>query len=539
MPFSSKRKSPQAAVAAGVGYGGDAAADARARKSAKKTVARKAKEDAAQQQKDCTDWKKRLDTEEPSESILRTMKDVFRNQIPSEWSSRRKLYLSALDCCEAVAQKHPKALGDHEDDESLAAALDEFAKHAEMISQHNQSLSNPDKKIVHRILAVRTVARTEANKVLVRPEMAVLNPQEYYRQALRPLRFEIVDKLHNHAFAHTKAKSVQDTRKLFRELATYKTALPIEYGSSIFVRAEEKRLDLLRVLITGPEDTPYAHGCYVFDVSLAAYPRQPPKVQYLTTGGGKYRFNPNLYNEGKVCLSLLGTWSGPGWSAGESTLLQVLVSIQSLILVSDPYFNEPGFQHQQGTPHGTKQSENYNRNVRRMGMEVCVLPFLSYPSPYPEFDKAIQLHFRNKREDVRKELYQWCNDDIKLFDLYQQCENLLYSDCHQRRKKRKVLATLRTMRANKIEGVIALDDSDDDDNNNDDDNRKPDATTAPSGQDGKESEEGHKPSGRSEIELIDLDDDDSVDNDDNDNDNSGQEEPNNTFAAVDGVVDLT
>ena len=45
------------------------------------------------------------------------------------------------------------------------------------------------------------------------------------------------------------------------------------------------------------------------------------------------RFNPNLYNCGKVCLSLLGTWSGPGWDPKASTLLQVLVSIQSLIMV--------------------------------------------------------------------------------------------------------------------------------------------------------------------------------------------------------------
>ena len=29
-----------------------------------------------------------------------------------------------------------------------------------------------------------------------------------------------------------------------------------------------------------------------------------------TTGGGTVRFNPNLYNSGKVCLSLLGTWPG-------------------------------------------------------------------------------------------------------------------------------------------------------------------------------------------------------------------------------------
>lgn len=44
----------------------------------------------------------------------------------------------------------------------------------------------------------------------------------------------------------------------------------------------------------------------------------------------------------KVCLSLLGTWQGPGWIAGQSTLLQVLISIQSLILCEEPYLNEPG-----------------------------------------------------------------------------------------------------------------------------------------------------------------------------------------------------
>lgn len=43
-------------------------------------------------------------------------------------------------------------------------------------------------------------------------------------------------------------------------------------------------------------------------------------------GGGLVRFNPNLYNCGKVCLSLLGTWSGgqgEGWDALSSSALQV------------------------------------------------------------------------------------------------------------------------------------------------------------------------------------------------------------------------
>ena len=78
-----------------------------------------------------------------------------------------------------------------------------------------------------------------------------------------------------------------------------------------------------RALIIGPADTPYANGCFLFDIFLPAeYPNTPPKVQFLTTGGGRVRFNPNLYDNGKVCLSLLGTWAGPSWDAAHSTLLQ-------------------------------------------------------------------------------------------------------------------------------------------------------------------------------------------------------------------------
>jgi len=50
------------------------------------------------------------------------------------------------------------------------------------------------------------------------------------------------------------------------------------------------------------------------------------QVNLQTTGQGAVRFNPNLYNCGKVCLSLLGTWrgeTGENWDPDTSTLLQV------------------------------------------------------------------------------------------------------------------------------------------------------------------------------------------------------------------------
>lgn len=96
-------------------------------------------------------------------------------------------------------------------------------------------------------------------------------------------------------------------------------------------------------LIIGPPDTPYQDGFFHFKLQFPSnYPFRPPRVKFLTTSNEKVRFNPNLYNCGKVCLSILGTWVGPGWLPSQS-LSSVLISIQSL-LSSKPYHNEPGLE---------------------------------------------------------------------------------------------------------------------------------------------------------------------------------------------------
>ena len=83
-------------------------------------------------------------------------------------------------------------------------------------------------------------------------------------------------------------------------------------------------MDLLRAAIVGPADTPYADMLFLFDIYLPpTYPEVPPKVYFWSYGE---RLNPNLYENGKVCLSLLGTWSGSEnemWSPDTSNVLQV------------------------------------------------------------------------------------------------------------------------------------------------------------------------------------------------------------------------
>ena len=90
---------------------------------------------------------------------------------------------------------------------------------------------------------------------------------------------------------------------------------------------------------------------------------------------GGLRLNPNLYNCGKVCLSLLNTWTGvknEKWIPGVSTILQVLVSIQGLILNTKPYFNEPGYERMSGSATGEMRSLHYNENTFLLSLRTMM-----------------------------------------------------------------------------------------------------------------------------------------------------------------------
>ncbi|KAG8162414.1 hypothetical protein KVR01_008179 [Diaporthe batatas] len=67
------------------------------------------------------------------------------------------------------------------------------------------------------------------------------------------------------------------------------------------------------------------------------YPTDPPKVTFIQYSGG--RIHPNLYVDGKVCLSILNTWDGQEW-VPEMTCHAVLITIRSL-LDDEPFKHEP------------------------------------------------------------------------------------------------------------------------------------------------------------------------------------------------------
>ncbi|XP_053919190.1 baculoviral IAP repeat-containing protein 6 isoform X5 [Cuculus canorus] len=305
--------------------------------------------------------------------------------------------------------------------EGLTLLVPDIQKTAEIVYAATTSLrqANQEKKMAEY-----------SKKATVKPKpLSVLRSlEEKYVAIMKKLQFDtfemvsedddgkLVFKVNYHYMSQVKnasdANSAARARRLAQEAVTLSTSLPLSSSSSVFVRCDEERLDIMKVLITGPADTPYANGCFEFDVYFPQdYPNSPPLVNLETTGGHSVRFNPNLYNDGKVCLSILNTWHGrpeEKWNPQTSSFLQVLVSVQSLILVAEPYFNEPGYERSRGTPSGTQSSREYDGNIRQATVKWAMLEQIRNPSPC--FKEVIHKHFYLKRVEIMAQCEEWIAD---------------------------------------------------------------------------------------------------------------------------------
>jgi len=258
--------------------------------------------------------------------------------------------------------------------------------------------------------------KSEKSKESKEPVNVSENQTESYNNTMKTMRFDtgnIINSNYKSSYLNAlKASktSTQCMKRLSTEIPTLASELPIHPDASIFLRVDESNPRSMRALITGPPDTPYDSGIFIFDIYLPPnYPTEVPMVNFTNTGNK--RFNPNLYNCGKVCLSILGTYIGPTASQTEkwntsSTLYQVLISIQGQILVEQPYFNEPGYQASYKTPNGDKASEEYNHNIRLFTMQHAMLDLMNNNS-YPEFKSVIDNHFKLKKNKIIDVCTKW------------------------------------------------------------------------------------------------------------------------------------
>ena len=159
-------------------------------------------------------------------------------------------------------------------------------------------------------------------------------------------------------------------------------------------------------MIIGPPNTPFENGILFFLIEFPTnYPYSPPKISYFSNS--RYRIHPNLYVGkskdnyfGKVCLSIINTWSGPQWTT-VMHIGSILLSIQSL-LCENPLHNEPGFENETG-----ERNDNYNRVVMYDTFQNLILSHgFRIPEEFNIFKNEIMNHLMEKKDTIKSKIDQ-------------------------------------------------------------------------------------------------------------------------------------
>jgi len=175
----------------------------------------------------------------------------------------------------------------------------------------------------------------------------------------------------------------------------------------IYIEFNEENILEANAIIIGPKDTPYENGVLYFKILFPKnYPYSPPQVFYISRS--KYRIHPNLYVGkvsdnflGKVCLSIINTWSGPKWTT-VMHIGSVMVSIQSL-LTDNPIRNEPGFENEKGT-----KNDIYNLIVQHDTFYNLIYKNCNdIHTDFLCFKDIIQEHYNTNKQEIIETLKEY------------------------------------------------------------------------------------------------------------------------------------
>jgi len=169
--------------------------------------------------------------------------------------------------------------------------------------------------------------------------------------------------------------------------------------NGIFYKHDENDMLVGHALVMGPPDTIYNHGYYFFKFNFSLeYPFKPPSLEYLTNENG-IRFHPNLYRNGKVCLSLLNTWRGEQWTSCQ-TIRTILLTLVTLFH-NKPLLNEPGITEKY------KYFYKYNDMIEFSNYNTAIISVLNkkiIPNMNEKFKDIILEKYRENKESILKKL---------------------------------------------------------------------------------------------------------------------------------------
>jgi len=170
-------------------------------------------------------------------------------------------------------------------------------------------------------------------------------------------------------------------------------------SQGIYIIFDESNILKAIALIIGPKDTLYENAFLFFEITFPSnYPYSPPNFKYIAQN--HVRIHPNIYVNGKVCLSILGTWAGPSWTCAMD-ITNVLVTIQSL-LDNNPLLHEPGFENiLTGNQKNIDLNNQYNELIRYNSINSLIIDqLLKLPDSLGNFRQILQENFYKNKTDI-------------------------------------------------------------------------------------------------------------------------------------------
>jgi ubiquitin-conjugating enzyme E2 Z len=217
------------------------------------------------------------------------------------------------------------------------------------------------------------------------------------------------------------------SRHIRRIMIDYKEIIN-EPLPNIYYIQDENNILKGYALIIGPEKTPYEYGNYLFEFNFPDnYPFSPPTVKFIT-GDGFTRFNPNLYINGTVCLSILNTWNGEKWSSCQS--IRTILLTLSTVLNDRPLLNEPDI-----TIHHPDY-DNYNKLIEYKNIEISIIKYLektNLPYSFIPFHSIIVENFKKNYKSIYEKIVDkpvnrinmTIYSQVSIFLNYKQLANML------------------------------------------------------------------------------------------------------------------
>ena len=152
----------------------------------------------------------------------------------------------------------------------------------------------------------------------------------------------------------------------------------------------------------------------------------------MTTGSGTVRFNPNLYDSGYVCLTVLNAKGSGGqtWRKNQSNILEVILAIEYFCLnAMYPLFNEPSEESnfkgmntdastktRVRTAHwsGSQFGQTGYQPVREGTIKYAMIDMIR--NPPNGFEDAVREHFLLKGKYITRQIEGWITDSERFPD---------------------------------------------------------------------------------------------------------------------------